>query len=77
MSYAADDVEAIARRMKELQAERDLALKGTSAPVDGQETKPEAPYGYAGYMSGYCDYTFSEDKLQAALGAVHRFGSKP
>jgi hypothetical protein len=55
MSYLADDAASIAQRMKELQAERDIALKGTSAPVDGQETKPEAPYGYAGYMSGY-DY---------------------
>jgi hypothetical protein len=52
MSYLADDAPSIAQRMKELQAERDLALKGTSAPIDGQETKPEAPYGYAGYMSG-------------------------
>jgi hypothetical protein len=53
MSYAADDTQAIAQRMKELQAERDQALTGTSAPVTGQEQKTEAPYGYAGYMSDY------------------------
>jgi hypothetical protein len=53
MSYAADDTQSIAQRMKELQAERDIALKGTSAPVDGQETKTEAPYGYSGYMTDY------------------------
>jgi hypothetical protein len=52
MSYLADDAPAIRRRMEEIRAERDLALKGTSAPVDGQETKPKAPYGYSSYMSG-------------------------
>jgi hypothetical protein len=53
MSYVADDTASIAQRMKELKAERDLYLKGTSAPVDGQETKTEAPCGYSGYMSGH------------------------
>jgi hypothetical protein len=57
MSYAADDTAAITQRMKELKAERDLYLKGTSAPVDGQETKTEAPYGYTGY--GYAGYSVS------------------
>jgi len=52
-TYAADDTQSIAQRMKELQAERDIALKGTSAPVSGQETKTEqqswAMYGAVGY----------------------------
>jgi hypothetical protein len=54
MSYAADDTQAIAQRLRELQAERDQALTGTSAPVTGQEQKTEEtqPYGYAG-MWGY------------------------
>lgn len=48
MSYAADDTEAIARRMKELKAERDLYVKGTSASNDGQEQKadPGQVYSY-------------------------------
>lgn len=45
-TYAADDTESIARRLKELQAEKDLALKGTSAPVTGQESKAEPSSWY-------------------------------
>jgi hypothetical protein len=49
MSYLADDTQAIAARMKELKAEKDEAIKGTSAPVDGQESKTEdQPTGYGG-----------------------------
>ena len=55
-NYAADDTQAIAQRMKELQAERDQYLTGTSAPVTGQEQKTEeqpAGYGYGGlYYNG-------------------------
>jgi hypothetical protein len=50
-NYAADDTQAIARRLKELEAARDEARKGTSAPVDGQESKTEEQptgYGYGG-----------------------------
>lgn len=50
MSFAADDTEAIGRRLKELEAEKQQALTGTSAPVTGQETKTEQmPYGYGDY----------------------------
>lgn len=54
MSYLADDTQAIAARMKELRAERDEVIKGTSAPVTGQEqkTETEMPYGY-GYAGLY------------------------
>lgn len=40
MSYAADDHEAIRRRMEELQAERDLALTGSAVHIqhDAGET---------------------------------------
>jgi hypothetical protein len=39
MSKAADDYESIARHLKELEAEKQLALTGSSAPVTGQEPK--------------------------------------
>jgi hypothetical protein len=58
MSYAADDTQAIAQRLKELQAERDQALTGTSAPVTGQESKTDNQahsmygQGYAGNYMG-------------------------
>lgn len=48
MSYLADDTQAIAARMKELQAEKDEAVKGSSAPV--QEQKDETPIGYGDYL---------------------------
>jgi hypothetical protein len=54
MSYVADDTQAIAQRMKELKADRDLYVKGTSAPTDGQEPKAEQP-SWANYMTGYDD----------------------
>jgi hypothetical protein len=37
MSKAADDYDSIAKRLKELEADRQLALTGSSAPV--QESK--------------------------------------
>lgn len=49
MSYLADDTQSIAQRLKEIEAEQQVALKGTSAPVTGQEEKTEEqPYGYGG-----------------------------
>ena len=64
MSYAADDTESIARRLKELQAERDIAIKGTSAPESGQESKTEQlEYSMYGYAAG-----FSRTQYQEALG---------
>lgn len=53
MSYAADDTQAIAQRLKELQAERDIALKGTSAPNDGQETRFETNTAIQSQWLGY------------------------
>ena len=53
MTKAADEYEDIARRLKELEADRQLALTGTSAPTDGQEPKTEMPYGYSAYMMGH------------------------
>jgi hypothetical protein len=44
---AADDYTSIAQRLKELEADRQLALTGSSAPVTGQESKVgEAAYGW-------------------------------
>jgi hypothetical protein len=68
MSYAADDTQSIAQRMKELQAERDLALKGTSAPMDGQAPKTElSDCPMYGYPAG-----FSRAQYQEALNQYAR-----
>lgn len=51
-NYAADDTQAIAQRLKEIEAEKQVALTGTSAPVTGQEEKADDsnnPYGMYGY----------------------------
>jgi hypothetical protein len=57
-NYLVDQVADIAARVKELQAEKDEAIKGTSAPVTGQEPKAEElPHGYGyGGMCGFVDY---------------------
>lgn len=48
-NYAADDTQAIAQRLKEIEAEKQVALTGTSAPVTGQEEKQDPPsWGYGG-----------------------------
>jgi hypothetical protein len=47
MSYAADDTQAIAQRLKEIEAEKQVALTGTSAPVTGQEQNTEDLYAAA------------------------------
>ena len=52
MSKIADDAEAIARRLKELEAERQLALTGSSAPE--QPKQVDHGYGmYGDYAIGY------------------------
>ncbi len=51
MTKAADDFEAIRRRIEELKAERDLALTGTTVPVE--ETKEFDVYGMYAYPTGY------------------------
>jgi len=50
MSFAADDHEAIRRRLEEIAAERQLALTGSTVPVE--EVKTES---WAAYMMGH-DY---------------------
>jgi len=55
MSYAADDTQAIAQRLKELEAEKQEALTGSSAPVQGTVHEvgslahPEWPYAGTGF----------------------------
>jgi hypothetical protein len=52
MSKAADEYEEIARRLKELEADRQLALTGSTAeekPAD----KPQEFDSYGMYMMGY------------------------
>lgn len=47
---AAEDFENIARRLKELEADQQLALTGSSAPVKLPEVGEVAvSWGYAGY----------------------------
>lgn len=47
MSKVADDYEDIARRLKELEADKQLALTGSSAPSDDkQEEKADSFYDY-------------------------------
>jgi len=46
MSYAADDTAAIAQRLKELEAERQLALTGSIVPVSGTESHTESWFAY-------------------------------
>ena len=41
---AADDYESIARHLKELEAERQLALTGTCAPVTGSQEHKVGEY---------------------------------
>jgi hypothetical protein len=53
MNWIADQAEDIARRLKEIEAEKQIALTGTSAPVTGEEPKTEPDdYGY-GMTSGW------------------------
>lgn len=54
MSYLADDTAAIRARMEELKAERQLALTGSSAPVEEAKTEAKTE-GWAAYMMGH-DY---------------------
>jgi hypothetical protein len=50
MSYAADDTQAIAARLKELQAEKDQALTGSSVPAK-EEKAEDLPMGYGDYLT--------------------------
>lgn len=51
MSFAADDHEAIRRRLEELAAEKALALSGSTLPVE----EPKNMESWAAYMMGH-DY---------------------
>lgn len=52
-TYAADDYAAIALRRAELEAERQEALTGSSAPVTGQEPKGESTFSFKQAMADY------------------------
>jgi hypothetical protein len=52
VSYAADDTQVIARRLKEIEAEQQIARTGTSAPAE-QEKAEDLPMGYGDYLTGY------------------------
>jgi hypothetical protein len=70
MTYAADDTESIARRLKEIEAEKQIALTGTSAPVTGEETKPDPDdYGY-GMTSGWTVQTYVSNGVNVTSGGV-------
>ena len=51
MSKIADDAEAIAKRLKELEADRQLALTGSTVEEPKEQPKEFDSYGM--YMSGY------------------------
>jgi hypothetical protein len=53
MTKAADDCEAIRRRLEEIEAEQKLALTGSSAPTQEQPKEIESVYGYGGGID-YC-----------------------
>ena len=55
MSFAADDTEAIRRRLEEIEAERKLALTGTSAPAKGNDPGviPAIDSVYGDYACGF------------------------
>lgn len=56
MTKAADDYESIARHLKELEAEKQLALTGSSAPVQVEAPKDidwTSTYGVYAAPSGY------------------------
>jgi hypothetical protein len=47
----AEDFEDIARRLKELEADRQIALTGSSAPVQLGEVAAEFPYTIEDYVA--------------------------
>ena len=54
MTKAAEDFEKIARRLKELEAEKQEALTGSSASVRDEVKSVESVYGiYGDYACGY------------------------
>lgn len=57
---AADDFDYLAQRLKEIQADRDLARTGSSAPVTGQESKTEDIHTIAQQWHGWT-YSDQED----------------
>lgn len=57
MSYAADDHEAIRRRLEEIAAERNLALTGSTVPV---EDKTQDLYKQLWGSTGYTIFTAAD-----------------
>ena len=54
MSFAADDTESIARRLKEIEAEKQLALTGSTLPIDDKAAEKSDTYDYGyGMASGW------------------------
>jgi len=62
---AADDYESIARRLKELEADQQLALTGSSAPVTGQEAHKSVESVYGIDYSAFGASTFENANLPA------------
>jgi hypothetical protein len=70
MNWIADQAEDIARRLKEIEAEKQIALTGTSAPVTGEEPKPVPDdYGY-GMTSGWTVQTYVSNGVNVTSGGV-------
>ena len=51
--YAADDYESIRRRAEEIQAERNLALKGTTLPEEPKVGEVAIGWPMYGYTADY------------------------
>ena len=49
---AADDFDSIARRLQELEAEKSVALTGSSVPAK-EEKAEDLPHGYGDYLAVY------------------------
>ena len=74
MTKAADDFEAIRRRIEELKAERDLALTGTTVPVeDPKETKEFDIYGMYAYPTGFGDLKSTAHPEWPYAGTAHEW----
>jgi hypothetical protein len=71
MSYAADDTQAIAQRLKELQAEKDQALTGSSVPAK-EEKAEDLPMGYGDYLA-WGKFGRLEELYQKATKSAHEW----
>jgi hypothetical protein len=71
VSKIADDAEAIARRLKELEADRQLALTGSTVEEKPAE-KPQEFDSYGMYLSGYSNQLSSTGTGNGSLGGIDR-----